>query len=248
MLEGITDERQRARRELLHELDTLGQGAAGRRPRSRSWTQCEEKAYDLILGDAGKVFDLTQEKDEVRDRYGRTTFGQSCLAARRLVEDGRALRHDQQRRLGHAQAALRGDAPEAAGARPRHVDAARGPRDQRGLLDSTIVWWSGEFGRTPKVQWEEPWNGGRSHFGRVLLGGRRRRRLQGRHTSSARPTRTAEDVAERPVEPHDLLGSMYTQLGIDPDGALPNPRGLDVQVLPPSEKGRGRGLLTEIMG
>ncbi len=50
--------------------------------------RCEEKAYDLILGDAGKVFDLAQEKDDVRERYGRTTFGQSCLAARRLVEQG----------------------------------------------------------------------------------------------------------------------------------------------------------------
>ena len=37
---------------------------------------------------------------------------------------------------------------------------------ERGLLDSTIVWWSGEFGRTPKIQWEEPWNGGRGHWGR----------------------------------------------------------------------------------
>ena len=50
--------------------------------------QCEKEAYDLILGDAGKVFDLAQEKDELRDRYGRNTFGQSCLVARRLVERG----------------------------------------------------------------------------------------------------------------------------------------------------------------
>ena len=39
---------------------------------------------------------------------------------------------------------------------------------ERGLLDSTIVWWGGEFGRTPKVQWEPPWNGGRNHWGKVF--------------------------------------------------------------------------------
>ena len=39
---------------------------------------------------------------------------------------------------------------------------------ERGLLDSTIVWWGGEFGRTPKVQWEAPWNGGRGHYGEVF--------------------------------------------------------------------------------
>jgi hypothetical protein len=48
----------------------------------------------------------------------------------------------------------------------------------RGLLDSTIVWWNGEFGRTPKVDWEAPWNGGRGHWGGVfsalVKGGRRR--------------------------------------------------------------------------
>ena len=55
---------------------------------STSCDQCEEKAYEMILGDARKVFDLSQENDELRDRYGRNTFGQSCLMARRLVEQG----------------------------------------------------------------------------------------------------------------------------------------------------------------
>ena len=49
---------------------------------------CDKEAYDLILGDAGKVFDLEQESGELRERYGRSTFGQSCLLARRLIESG----------------------------------------------------------------------------------------------------------------------------------------------------------------
>ena len=48
----------------------------------------QEKAYGLVLGDAKKAFDLSQESDKLRDRYGRNSFGQSCLLARRLVEHG----------------------------------------------------------------------------------------------------------------------------------------------------------------
>jgi hypothetical protein len=61
------------------------------------------------------------------------------------------------------------------------------------------------------------------------------------------PSEKGTDVAERPVYPPDLISSMYELLGIDPDpdGAMPNPRGLQVKVMPPSEKGTGR--LTEIM-
>jgi uncharacterized protein (DUF1501 family) len=117
----------------------------------------------------------------------------------------------------------------------------------RGLLDSTIVWWSGEFGRTPKVQWEAPWNGGRGHYGNcfsaVLAGGG----FKGGRVVGASDAK-GEEVAERPVHPQDLIRSMYELLGIDPDGPMPNSRGLSVQVLPAAEDGaQGGGRLKEIM-
>jgi hypothetical protein len=84
---GISDQRQRDRRKLLHNLNTLEHSLKGE-PRLAALVQCEKEAYNLILGDAGKVFELSQEKNELRDRYGRNTFGQSCLMARRLVERG----------------------------------------------------------------------------------------------------------------------------------------------------------------
>jgi len=116
----------------------------------------------------------------------------------------------------------------------------------RGLLDSTIVWWSGEFGRTPRVQWEAPWNGGRGHYGKcfcaVVAGGG----FQGGRVVGVSDAK-GEEVTERPVHPQDLIGSMYELLGIDPDGPLPNPRGLDVTVLPSAEDGvQGSGRLKEI--
>jgi uncharacterized protein (DUF1501 family) len=118
---------------------------------------------------------------------------------------------------------------------------------ERGLLDSTIVWWGGEFGRTPKVQWEAPWNGGRGHHGQcfsvVVAGGG----FKGGCVVGASDA-TGSEVAARPVYPPDLIGSIYALLGIDPAGALPNPRGLDVTVLPANAKdAKAAGRLTEIM-
>src|SRR5664280_123673 len=84
---GVTDQRQQDRREYLHKLNTLA-NAMPADLQLASAKEAEEQAYELILGDAGKVFDLAQEKDELRDLYGRNTFGQSCLVARRLVERG----------------------------------------------------------------------------------------------------------------------------------------------------------------
>ncbi len=227
--EGISDDRQRTRRELLHSLDTLAKEMPPN-PSFERMDQCEQKGYDLILGDAGKLFDLSTEKDAVRDRYGRNTFGQSCLMARRLVESGVPyITINYKGWDTHKQhfETMRRKLPEMdKGFSALLVDLA-----ERGLLDSTIIWWSGEFGRTPKVLWEAPWNGGRSHYGNcfsaVVAGGG----FKGGHVVGASDAR-GEEVAERPVYPQEVLGAMLELLGIDPDGPLPNSRGLDLKVMP----------------
>jgi len=239
---GITDERQRNRRDLLYNLDSLGKFMPNN-PHFQKFDEAGEKAYDLMFGEARKLFDLTEEPEELRDKYGRNTFGQSCLMARRLVEHGVPyITINYKGWDTHKQhfETMRRKLPEMdAGMATLLEDLS-----QRGLLDSTIIWWSGEFGRGPKVQWNPPWNGGRSHYGKcfsaVVAGGG----FKGGCVVGASSDK-GTDVAERPVYPADLLGSMYTLLGIDPDGPLPNPRGLDLKVMPPSEKGGGR--LTEIM-
>jgi hypothetical protein len=238
---GISDNRQRSRRKLLHTLDSLGKAMPGN-AYFEQLNRCEENAYDLMFGDARKLFDLSEEKDEIRDRYGRNTFGQSCLTARRLVEHGVPYitinykgwdTHKQHFEI------MRRKLPEMdSGLATLLQDLA-----DRGLLDSTIIWWSGEFGRGPKVQWDPPWNGGRSHYGKcfcaLVAGGG----FKGGHIVGASNEKGME-VTQRPVYPQDLIGSMYELLGIDPDGPLPNPRGLKVQVMPAAE---GGGRLTEIM-
>jgi hypothetical protein len=239
---GITDQRQRGRRDLLQDLDSLGE-AMPENPHFEKIEECRKNAYDLMFGDARKLFDLSDEKEDLRQQYGMNTFGQSCLMARRLVEHGVPYvtinykgwdTHKQ-----HFET-MRRKLPE--------MDAGMATLLQdlsdRGLLDSTIIWWSGEFGRGPKVQWNPPWNGGRSHYGKcfsavVAGGGFKGGRVVGKSNDKG------AEVAERPVYPQDLIGSMYALLGIDPDGPLPNPRGLDLKVMPAAEEGGGR--LKEIM-
>ncbi|HBO45653.1 MAG TPA: DUF1501 domain-containing protein [Planctomycetaceae bacterium] len=242
---GISDQRQKARRKLLDNLNTLGRAMEGN-SRLEAFQTAEQQAYDLILGDAGKVFDLSEEKDELRDRYGRSTFGQSCLAARRLVEQGVKFvtinykgwdTHKQ-----HFQIMQRKLPEMDKGLATLLEDLA-----DRGLLDSTIVWWSGEFGRTPKVQSEAPWNGGRGHYGpvfsAVVAGGG----FKGGHVVGASDAK-GEEVRDRPVYPWDLIASMYELLGIDRKEKLRHPHGHSVAVVPSVEDGvKSGGILQEII-
>ncbi len=240
--EGISDQRQLSRRTLLHALDSLGR-AMPDDPSLAQFSRCEENAYQMMFGEAKRLFNLSEETDDMRERYGRNTFGQSCLMARRLVEQGVPYvtinYHGWDTHKQHFEA-MRRQLPEMdQGMAQLLVDL-----DERSLLDSTIVWWSGEFGRTPKVQWESPWNGGRGHYGKcfsavVAGGGFKGGRVVG--ASDAK----GEEVAERAVYPQDLIGSMYELLDIDPESPLPNNKGLDVQIMPASEEGAGR--LREIM-
>jgi hypothetical protein len=243
--QGISSQRQQSRRDLLGRLNTLAQAAPGN-AQLADLAQSETQAYDLILGDAGKVFDLAQEKDEIKERYGRNTFGQSCLMARRLVERGVPYvtinykgwdTHKQ-----HFQT-MRRKLPEL----DKGLATLLQDLTDRGLLASTIVWCSGEFGRTPRIQWEPPWSGGRGHFGKafsslVAGGGFKGGRVVGATDA------TGEEVKERPVYPGDLIGSFHELLGIDHNARLPHPEGLPVRVSPSADEGlKLAGLLTEIM-
>lgn len=242
----VTDERQHARRDLLHQLNTLEHTLRSGDPQLAALGECETNAYEMILGDTGKVFDLSQEKDQLRDHYGRNTFGQSCLMARRLVERGVPYvtinykgwdTHKQHFQI------MRKKLPEF----DRGLAALLEDLKQRGLLDSTVVLACGEFGRTPKVLWEPPWNGGRGHWGKafsaLVAGGG----FKGGHVVGATDAR-GEEVTDRPVHPCDLITSIYERLGIDPNARLPHPEGLDVRAVPAVANGTIRGgRLTEIM-
>jgi len=238
---GITDAQQRQRREWLDQLNTLRR-AAPDTPAMKALARSEDEAYEIILGGGAKMFDLSTEKDELRERYGKNTFGQSCLVARRLVEQGVPYitinYPGWDTHKNHFQT-MRTKLPELdKGMATLLQDLA-----DRGLLESTVVWWSGEFGRTPKIQWEAPYNGGRGHWGSAFSvvmagGGFKGGRVVG--SSDAR----GETVKERPTSPTDLIASIYNRLGIDSDARLPQPDGTTVPAIAAATTG---GLLKEIL-
>jgi uncharacterized protein (DUF1501 family) len=249
VVEGLvgqaTELQLQERRDLLQGLNTLGRALEGQ-PTIQALAKSENQAYDLILGEGGKLFDLNQEKGELRDRYGRNTFGQSCLIARRLVQRGVpyiTINYGGWDTHKDHFPAMRRKLPEL----DKGLATLFEDLSDRGLLDSTIVWCCGEFGRTPKVAWEAPWDGGRHHFGNVfsvLVGGGGFKGGQVVGASDAK----AESVKNRPVYPGDLIGSMYGLLGIDPEGKLPHPQGLRVRVTPNADdEEKSGGRLKEIL-
>jgi hypothetical protein len=243
---GINDARQKARRELVDKMNTMGYGLADV-PEMAAAETAKQKAYGLILGQGREVFNLENEPTVLRDRYGRNTFGQECLAARRMVEAGVPYitisfpggwdTH------GNHFTTMKRQCPWL----DQGLATLLADLSERGLLDSTLVWCTGEFGRTPKVSWEPPWNGGRHHFGAVftvlVAGGGF---MGGRVVGSS--DEKGEKVKERPVYPADLLGSFYLLAGIDATTQLPHPLGFDARVLDTEKEGmKSTGLLEEIM-
>ena len=139
----------------------------------------------MIHSEAAAAFDLSQEPAKVRDTYGKGVFGQGCLLARRLVEQGvpfvevsLSVVVGRQLRLGHAQPTI----SRAVKALSAELDAGwaslLADLAERGLLESTTIVWMGEFGRTPQINGQA----GRDHFPKAwscVLARRRHRRRPG---------------------------------------------------------------------
>jgi len=189
-----------------------------------------EKAYDLILSErARKAFDLAQEADNVRDRYGRHTFGQSVLLARRLVEAGTRFvqvnwasvaNGDPNTTAWDTHASNFGPlknlhCPKLDGA----VSTLLEDLHHRGLLDETLVLAIGEFGRSPRLGVSTSGNGnapdGRDHWpycytGLIAGAGVRGGQVYGKSDA------TGSTPLENPIHPRDILATVYHTLGIDP--------------------------------
>jgi uncharacterized protein (DUF1501 family) len=168
-----------------------------------------KSAARLMREAAAQAFDLDREKDGVRAVYGRGLFGQGCLLARRLVERG----------VPFVEVSLGGwdthsNNFEQVKGLSQMVDigfaALLADLKERGLLDSTLVVWMGEFGRTPKIN---PSNG-RDHwpnaFSAVLAGGG----IKGGQ-AVGRTSKDGTTVEQRPVKVPDLLATVCRVLGID---------------------------------
>jgi hypothetical protein len=244
------DQRYQDRRSLVASLDALNRDM----DKTGAWEDmdsCQQNAYSLVLGDAKKAFDLSEEKEEVRERYGvgkpRST-GEWLLLARRLVEYGVPFitvcsgfwdaSHTENFKV----------MKDALPALDVSLSALFEDLAQRGLLDTTMVTLTGEFGRTPHIDWKPPANGGRHHWpqcfsGLVAGGGFKGGQVVGESDSKG------QYVRNRPIYPWDLSASMYKLLGIDPMGRLPHPQGCGEAFVTPLGAGKlpSGGILREVM-
>jgi uncharacterized protein (DUF1501 family) len=187
----------------------------------------QQKAFDLMTSTAAKAaFDISVEDDGLRDTYGRHSLGQSCLMARRLVEAGvRCVTIDHSNWDTHTDnfKTLKDNLLPA-------FDSALATlfRDlaDRGLLETTLVIVSGEFGRTPRINK----NAGRDHWGpafTVALGGGG---IQGGRAVGRSDAR-AEKPAHEPLGPEDLAATIYRLMGIDGNEEFHTPEGRPVKIV-----------------
>jgi Protein of unknown function (DUF1501) len=246
-LPPATGERLELRRSLLTQLNQARRDLDSHE-RIRTLGKQQQLAYSLLTsGKMQAALDYGQEPTSVRDAYGMTLFGQSCLAARRLIEAGSKFvtviwdayglnagswdtHHNHYGRLrnfllpvfDHTFTALILDL------------------EQRGMLDETLVLVLSEHGRTPRID-SKPQGAGRHHWSRaysqVYAGGG-----MGRGRVVGKTDKDAGDVVETPISPKDILATAFHLLGIDPDTTVPDPLG---RPLPITGTGKFRAELVE---
>jgi uncharacterized protein (DUF1501 family) len=193
-----------------------------------------DRALNLIVsGRAREAFELSQESDALRNRYGRNTFGQSCLLARRLVEAGTRVveviwpkvansdNHSWDHHVGLTERMRNRSAPML----DAGLSALIADLDERGLLAETLVVAVGEFGRSPQKGVSTSGNGnsadGRDHWpycytAVVAGGGTKRGYVHGRSD------KTGSAPLDSPVHPGQLLASIYHAFGIEPQTIVYN--------------------------
>jgi hypothetical protein len=231
----VTAEQFDARLDLLAEMEK--EFGAGRRGASaRGHRAAYDRAVRLMKTSAARAFELERESKATRDAYGRNLFGQGCLLARRLIEHGVPFVEvtlpgwDTHGQNFTAVQRLSGILDPAWGALMRDLK-------ERGLLDTTLIVWMGEFGRTPKINQAN----GRDHFpnawSAVLAGGG----IKGGQ-AVGKTSKDGMTVADRPVSVPDLLATVCRALGVDPDKQNPSDQGRPIRIV---DKGRP---ITEIVG
>jgi Protein of unknown function (DUF1501) len=227
----VSVERLSLRRSLLAQFDLSRQAmdhsqAVNALDHQRQW------AWNLITSNKLRdALDIGREPQKVREAYGMTLFGQSCLAARRLVEAGGTFVTVFWDCFG--QFANAGwDTHQYHYPRLKELllpgfdlaySALIGDLQERGLLDETLVIWMSEHGRTPKIDTNKS-GGGRDHWSRAYSvalagGGTARGKVVGQTTPDG------GDVLDTPVSPKDILATAYHLLGIDPEATVPDQQG-----------------------
>jgi hypothetical protein len=231
--------RLKTRKDLLDAVDAAHR-AFDATEDSRSRDNAYDQAFGLLFAEkAKKAFDIVAEKAETRDRYGRNTFGQACLLARRLVEHG--VRFVTVNMFDTVFNEITWDCHADGGSLAVRLDdyketlcptfdlaytALLDDLKQRGMLDNTLVLAMGEFGRTPQLN---P-RGGRDHWPgvwSVLFAGAGVRGGQVIGSSD----KNGGEPRDRPVSPSEIAATVYRGLGIDLNARLPGPENRPLPII-----------------
>ncbi|MEL7496707.1 MAG: DUF1501 domain-containing protein [Planctomycetota bacterium] len=229
LYQGVTLDRLKQRKEFLNQLDQFSRLDDG--PDDSTF----EQAYRLVNSKKAKqAFDLSQESDATRQRYGNRTVGQSCLLARRLVERGVPFVTVNHRGWDtHADLYTRikegySGAQKPVGLVPSldlALSALLDDLNDRRMLDETLVIVMGEFGRTPKLNAA----GGRDHWPRVFSVAMAGGGVNGGQVIGSSDS-VGESPQDRPVSPGDLVATIYQLLGIDPGLELKTSDGRPIRI------------------
>jgi hypothetical protein len=227
--DAVTPRKLERREKLLDAVDGLARQVHAN-DQIATYDEFRQRATAMVLsGEARKAFAIEEESDKLRDRYGRTTFGQSCLLARRLIEGGVRFVTVTFGGWDHHSKVfenLEKKLPDF----DRGFSALITDLSERGLLAETLVVCMGEFGRTPKLNKDA----GRDHWagaGSMLFAGAGVRPgtvIGATDKLGAYPTR-------RPVSPADVAYTVFDSLGIDPHKQLVAPDGRPIEILDQGE-------------
>ena len=228
----ISTTRLRQRRRLLSSFDRCDHATSS--PINGEFNTFRDKSYKLLVGQRGQqAFDLNREPRSVRELYGASAMGQGTLLARRLVEAGvsyvlvnYSTNNSWDTHRNNFQTLKNTLLPPM----DQAASALLVDLQQRGMLDGVMVLMMGEMGRTPTINKES----GRDHwpdvFSLMIAGGGLTR---GQILGSS--TRHSETPRERPVHYHEILATVYHQLGIDPHAAIGDGQGRPVRIMPEAE-------------
>lgn len=224
---GIGNARIERRLALLKEQDA-GLAAAGAEALAKEHEEIYGRAAKLMASVRLKAFDIASEPDAMKQAYGANTFGQGCLAARRLVEAGVPF-VEVQRGGWDMHESLWEKMGKTAPEVDQGVAQLIADLKQRGLFEKTLVIVMGEFGRTPKINQRNP-AVGRDHWARnfnLLIGG-------GGIQGGVCLGKTSDDgttITDRQVEVDDLFQTMAKALGIDGTEELITPEGRPIRIV-----------------
>jgi hypothetical protein len=221
---GVADQRFNRRLDLLKDLEEDFAGAGGKAS-VREHQSLYANASKMVLSPKLKAFDIAQEKDVVRDAYGRTPFGQGCLLARRLIEAGVTFVEVSSNGWDTHNDNFNRVKSLAGSVDPGFGTLVTDLKD-RGMLDRTLVIWMGEFGRTPRINGQT----GRDHYPRAFNLALAGAGIRGGRVLGASSDNGSE-VKDRPVNVADLFCTFCHALKIDPRKEFLSPLGRPIKIV-----------------